>query len=87
MVSTNLFPLTKHIGSVLCVFNTHRRVINDDLLEEAFSVSKSRTKKDLIHEALREFVLIKKRKDLTELAGTIQFHKGFDHKQLRKIKR
>jgi Arc/MetJ family transcription regulator len=62
-------------------------IINDDLLEEAFSVSKSRTKKDLIHEALREFVLIKKRKDLTELAGTIQFHKGFDHKQLRKIKR
>ncbi|MBW1754181.1 MAG: type II toxin-antitoxin system VapB family antitoxin, partial [Deltaproteobacteria bacterium] len=29
--------------------------INDSLLAEAFSVSQVRTKKDLIHEALREY--------------------------------
>ncbi|MBW2412698.1 MAG: type II toxin-antitoxin system VapB family antitoxin [Deltaproteobacteria bacterium] len=61
-------------------------VIDDELLNEAFAVSNAKTKKDLIHEALREFVRLKKRKDLTELAGTIQFHKNFDHKKLRKLR-
>lgn len=58
--------------------------INDDLLEEAFSVSNMRSKKDLIHDALQEYIKLKKRKDLTELAGTITFFEGFDHKELRK---
>jgi Arc/MetJ family transcription regulator len=31
--------------------------IDDDPLNEAFSVSNAKTKKDLIHEALTEFVL------------------------------
>lgn len=62
-------------------------VIDDKLLEEAFSVSIARTKKDLIHEALREFILLKKRKDLTELAGSIKFHKGYNHKKLRKMRK
>lgn len=45
--------------------------LSDSLLEEAFALSKVRTKKDLIHEALREYIKLKKRKDLTELAGSI----------------
>jgi len=61
-------------------------VIDDELLNEAFSVSNAKTKKDLIHEALREYVRLKKRRDLTELAGAISFHKNFDHKKLRKLK-
>ncbi|MCK5205367.1 MAG: type II toxin-antitoxin system VapB family antitoxin [Desulfobacterales bacterium] len=61
-------------------------VIDDDLLEEAFSVSGARTKKDLIHEALRAFIRLNKRKDLTELAGAINFYKGYDHKKLRRMK-
>jgi Arc/MetJ family transcription regulator len=61
-------------------------VIDDDLLKEAFSVSRARTKKDLIHEALKELVRLRKRKDLTELAGSIEFYKGFDHKKLRKLR-
>jgi Arc/MetJ family transcription regulator len=61
-------------------------VIDDDLLDEAFSVSGARTKKGLIHEALRELIRIRKIRDLTELAGQIEFHKGFDHKKLRKIR-
>jgi Arc/MetJ family transcription regulator len=58
-------------------------VIDDTLLEEAFSLSNARTKKDLIHEALRALIRLKKRKDLTELAGSIEFYKGFDQKKLR----
>jgi Arc/MetJ family transcription regulator len=61
-------------------------VINDDLLDEAFSVSGSRTKKGLIHEALQELIRIRKMKDLTELAGQIEFHKGYNHKNLRKTR-
>lgn len=48
-------------------------VIDDALLEEAFSLSKKRTKKDLVHEALWKLIRIKKRKDMTELAGSIEF--------------
>lgn len=61
-------------------------VIDDDLLDEAFSVSNARTKKDLIHEALKEFVRLKKQKDLTDLAGVIKFKKNYDHKKLRKLR-
>jgi Arc/MetJ family transcription regulator len=59
-------------------------VIDDELLNEAFSVSHAKTKKDLIHEALKEFIRLKKRKDLTELAGAVKFHKNYNHKRFRK---
>jgi Arc/MetJ family transcription regulator len=62
-------------------------VIDEKLLKEAFSVSEARTKKDLIHEALRVLVSIRKRKDLTELAGKIHFTEDYDHKALRKMRR
>ena len=62
-------------------------VIDESLLEEAFSVSESKTKKDLVHEALRELVRLRKRKDLTELAGTVEFYKDFDHKKMREMRR
>ena len=60
--------------------------IDDKLMEKAFAVSKARTKKELIQEALVELVRLRSRKDLTELAGTIGFSKGFDHKKLRKTR-
>jgi len=61
-------------------------VIDDELLDEAFSVSNAKTKKDLIHEALKEFIRLKKRKDLKELAGAVRFHKNYDHKKLRRLR-
>ena len=61
-------------------------VIDDKLLDEAFEVSDARTKKDLIHEALRTLIKLKKRKDLTELAGKIDFDPDYDHKALRKLR-
>jgi Arc/MetJ family transcription regulator len=61
-------------------------VIDEDLLNEAFSVSDARTKKDLVHEALTEFIRIKKRKDLTELAGSIKLYKNYDYKKMRKLR-
>ncbi len=61
-------------------------VIDDELLEDAFSVSQARTKKDLIHEALRDYIRLRKRKDLTELAGKITLSKDYDHKKQRKLR-
>ena len=57
--------------------------IDDRLMEEAFSLTNVRTKKELIHLALQEFIRAKKKKDLLELSGKIQFHEGYDHKPLR----
>jgi Arc/MetJ family transcription regulator len=62
-------------------------VIDEKLLQQAFSLSEARSKKDLIHEALRILVAIRKRKDLTELAGRIDFTDDYDHKALRKTRR
>jgi Arc/MetJ family transcription regulator len=60
--------------------------IDDALLNEAFSFSKAKTVTELIHEALSEFIRLKKRKDLTELAGQIQFSKDYDHKAMRTLR-
>jgi Arc/MetJ family transcription regulator len=49
-------------------------------------VSRAQTKKELVHEALTELVRLRKRKDLTELAGKVKFREGFDHKKLRKTR-
>jgi Arc/MetJ family transcription regulator len=61
-------------------------VIDDELLEQAFAVSRARTKKDLVDEALRELIRLRRRKDMAELAGTVEFHRGYDHKKLRKMR-
>jgi Arc/MetJ family transcription regulator len=60
--------------------------IDDAMLSEAFSLSNAKTKKDLIHEALSEFIRLKKRKDLTELAGRIRFSKNYDYKKMRTLR-
>lgn len=59
-------------------------VLDDDLIEEAARLSGIRTKKDLVHEALRVFIATKKRKSLLDLAGKIELAPGYDYKALRR---
>ncbi|WP_045216026.1 type II toxin-antitoxin system VapB family antitoxin [Desulfonatronovibrio magnus] len=59
--------------------------IDDNLLQDALSVSGLQTKEELINEALREYIKVKKRKDLTELAGRIEFYQDFNHKKMREL--
>lgn len=59
--------------------------IDDSLLEDALSVSGLQTKEELINAALREYIKVKKRKDLTELAGRIEFYQDFNHKKMREM--
>ena len=60
--------------------------IDKVLLNEALSCSKASTVEELIHETLEEFIRIRKRKDLSELAGRIRFRKNFDHKKMRTLR-
>lgn len=57
--------------------------LEDDLIEEAFILTGVRTKKELVHLALRELITSRKRKNLLDLSGQIEFSEEFDHKNLR----
>jgi Arc/MetJ family transcription regulator len=61
-------------------------ILDDGLVAEALKVSHSKTKKALIHEALKEYVDNRKRLSLLDLSGKIQFRKGYDYKTMREGK-
>jgi Arc/MetJ family transcription regulator len=58
-------------------------VLDDQLVKEAFRHSRARTKKDLVHEALRELIRVRSRRSLLDLRGKIRFSEGYDYRQLR----
>jgi Arc/MetJ family transcription regulator len=58
-------------------------VLDDELVEEAFRVSRAKTKRELVDEALRELVRSRSQPSLLELKGKIHFAKGYDHRKLR----
>jgi len=60
--------------------------LDDQLVEEAFRLSRAKTKKELIHEALEEFVQSRRRLNLLDLEGRIEFAEGYDYKQMREDK-
>lgn len=62
-------------------------VLDDQLLEEAFSLTGKRTKRELLDLALRELVRARRKRDLTELAGKIALRPDFDHKAARELRR
>lgn len=57
--------------------------LEDKLVEEAFSLTGLRTKKELVHLALRELINSRKKKNLFDLSGKIQFSDDYDYKKLR----
>ena len=48
-------------------------MLDDEIVKKAFRYSKAKTKKELIHEALKEFIDVKQRLDLRDLKGKIEF--------------
>ncbi len=54
-------------------------VLDDELVAEAFKVSDAKTKRQLIHEALRELIAQRRRMDLRELRGTDGIALDYDH--------
>jgi Arc/MetJ family transcription regulator len=59
-------------------------VIDNDLMDEALRYSDAKTKREVVDKALREFVENRKRKDLRELRGKIEFAEGYDYKSTRR---
>ncbi len=57
--------------------------LDEELVTEAFRYAGVKTKKDLVHLALREFVARHRRADLRELPGTVGIRADYDHKELR----
>ena len=59
-------------------------VLNDKLVDEAFKFSQSiSTKKELIEIALMEYVNNRKRKNIRDLRGKINFIDNYDYKTMR----
>ena len=61
-------------------------VIDDDLINEAISLTGIRTKREVVNLALQELVAKRKKKDLFKLAGQIEFSDDFDHKKARAMR-
>lgn len=57
--------------------------IDDKLIQEAFRLTGLKTKKEIIHKALEEFIQNRKRLDLKEIKGKIKFARGYDYKKMR----
>ena len=57
--------------------------LDAELVREAQALSQIRTKRELIHRALQEFVDNRKRLDLHELEGSDLLDPEYDHKRLR----
>lgn len=57
--------------------------IDEQLLEEALRVSGKRTKREVVNEALEEYVRSRKQKDILNLFGQVDFDKSYDYKQKR----
>ena len=61
-------------------------VLDNKLVEEAMKLSGLKTKKEVIHQALLEFVQNHNRRDLRELQGKVLFDDAYDYKVLREDK-
>ena len=57
--------------------------INEKLLEEALKVGKHRSKKDTVNEALREYVMRRKRKEILSLFGKVEMEPSYDYRKER----
>ena len=58
-------------------------VLDERLVKEAMKLSCTKTKKELVNQALKEFVENRKRLNLMDLAGKIEFAKDYNYKALR----
>jgi Arc/MetJ family transcription regulator len=57
--------------------------LDESLLSEALQLTKISTQEELVNLALQELVRSRRKKNLLDLAGQIQFTEDFDYKALR----
>jgi Arc/MetJ family transcription regulator len=61
--------------------------IDDALIEEAKRIGHHRTKRDAVTAALLEYIRYRKRLELIEMAGTVDYFEDYDYKALRERRR
>ena len=83
-----VFPFTLPLCYSMCVWRCMEMrtniVLDDELVKKALKLSKAKTKKGLVHEALVELIAVRPKRDLRELRGKIGFRVDYDYKALRK---
>lgn len=58
-------------------------LLNDALIAEAQALSGIKTKRELVEEALKEFIANRKRLDIRKLKGINELRADYDHKSTR----
>jgi Arc/MetJ family transcription regulator len=54
--------------------------VDEALIQEAKALSNQQTERDVVEEALREYVQRRKQIKILELFGTIDYYKDYNHK-------
>lgn len=57
--------------------------IDKKLLEEAMKAGEHKSKKDTVNEALKEYVMRRKRRDVLSLFGKVEMKTSYDYKKER----
>jgi Arc/MetJ family transcription regulator len=60
--------------------------LDESLLDEALQLTNLTTQEELVNLALQELVRSRRKKNLLDLAGQIQFTEDFDYKALRETR-
>ena len=57
--------------------------LDDDLVTQAFRLTSAKSKRELVHLALKELVENRQRKNVLDLVGKVQIDPEYDYKALR----
>jgi Arc/MetJ family transcription regulator len=57
--------------------------LDDSLIEEAVKIGNHRTKREAVTAALQEYVQARKRREIFELVGKVDYYDDYDPKRLR----
>ena len=57
--------------------------IDDELMKKVMVITGLKTKKDVVHKLMEDFVKDNSRLDIRDLIGQIQFSDGYDYKATR----
>lgn len=60
--------------------------IDDKLINEARRVGNHKTKKEAVTAALVEYIKARKRLEILDWVGKVEYYDDYDHKQLRRRK-
>ena len=63
-----------------------RIVLDDALVQDAFSLTGARTRRELVHRAPEELSRRRRKLDLTDLAGNIRLRDDFNLKSMRRTR-